>query len=71
MPNKLTKYEYIERIAQSLSYEYGRSLCEYGTDVKLAKAIVKDLKEFLYFRQTTRAEYIAHLKWRKKRQDAT
>ena len=49
--NKLTKQAYTLLIAKSLRSVYGNTLHEYDTDLKMAKKVVEDLNEFLYFRE--------------------
>ena len=47
--NKLGKREYIQLIAEALVEEYGDTLIEYNTDLKMAKKVLKRLQEYLYF----------------------
>ena len=39
--NKLGKREYVKLIADTLVEEYGDTLIEDGTDIEMAKAVVK------------------------------
>lgn len=47
--NKLGEKKYVMGIADVLAEVYGSSLKEYGTDVKMAEAVVEYLREYLYF----------------------
>lgn len=47
--SKLGKKEYIMMIADALLDEYGGTLIEDQTDIKMAKAVLKKLKPFLFF----------------------
>lgn len=47
--HKLGKKEYLMMIADALVSEYGSTLIEEGTDIKMAKATLRKLKPFLFF----------------------
>ena len=43
--NKLTKKQYIKLIAEAMTGEYGSTLMEYNTDINIATAVLKEMKE--------------------------
>lgn len=47
--NKLGKRKYVKLVAETLTEVYGDTLREGGTDVKMAEAVIRELKRFLYF----------------------
>lgn len=47
---KLTRKQYIQLIANAMNETYGNTLAEYNTDIDMAKAVLKKLKKYLYFR---------------------
>lgn len=47
--NKLGKREYTRRVAEALCREYGSTLREYGTDIKMAEKVIDILTPYLFF----------------------
>ena len=64
--NKLGYRKYVQLVADILTNEYGDTLRDYGTDVKMAEAVVKGLDEFLYFHEHD-LPYNEFRKWKKER----
>lgn len=61
--NKLSKIQYIMLIADAMTDEYGGTLMEDGTDIKMAKAVLKKLKPYLFFSSELKADKVAYEKW--------
>ena len=49
--NKLSKRQYLKLISTAMTGAYGKTLREYGTDLKMAEAVLKELTPYLYFRK--------------------
>jgi hypothetical protein len=67
MVNKLTKKEYVQLIATGLNEEYGDTLVEDNTDIKMAEQVVKKLTDYLYFRKESKESRKAYSQWKKDR----
>ena len=47
--NKLGRREYLKLICEAMVREYGNTLVEWGTDVKMASRILSRLRKYLHF----------------------
>lgn len=50
-----------------MSEEYGNTLVEYDTDIKMAKAVLRKLNRFLYFRAENASSKKEFELWKKER----
>lgn len=66
MPNKLTKSEYVSKVADALTKAYGNTLREDNTDVQMAKAVVRRLHKYLFFRAESADSRRRFQAWKKK-----
>lgn len=65
--NKLTKKQYIRLIADAMTYEYGSTLMEYDTDIKMATTVLKEMRKYLYFKAENARSTREFNQWKKER----
>jgi len=58
-----TKLEYVRLIADALVCEYGSTLMDYGTDVRMARRVVDRLHNDLIFDPDTKETRAAFKEW--------
>lgn len=64
-----TRLEYVQLIANALVDEYGSTLIEYDTDIRMANAVFKALRSDLKFNLDTTGTRADYNEWKRTRGD--